>query len=104
MDINGDFLSFQDFSEKYNITNFLNYQSLLKAIKTYLKQCDFTIDIIPFQNIEKPKVAFSLKEMLKDDKGCKRIYKIFTKMSIVHPAQSKFEKNKYNISKQEWKQ
>ncbi|KAJ8303701.1 hypothetical protein KUTeg_018752 [Tegillarca granosa] len=43
-------------------------QSLLKAIKTYLKQCDFTIDIIPFQNIEKPKVAFSLKEMLKDDK------------------------------------
>ena len=73
----------------YNIkTNFLEYGSLMSAVKCHIGQLDFPL---------------KLKVMIKSSKGCNDIYKLLNYKSITPKSQIKYANEGFIIDDKEWK-
>ena len=73
--------TFEIFTKMYNIkTIFLEYGSLIRAVKCYTGQLD------SFKIPNNPVFPFKLKVLLKSSKGCNGIYKLLNYKSITPKA------------------
>ena len=71
LDINGNFLSYDEASRKYSIqTNFLNYQSIVQSVKAFLNTTQFQ------QNKKQlnPLQPLAIRMLFMQKKGCRMIY------------------------------
>ena len=90
--------TFENFIKMYNIkTNFLEYGSLIMAVKFYIGQ----LDNIKIPN--NPVSPFKLKLLLKYSKGCNDIYKLLSYKSITPKAHIKYANEGFIIDDEEWK-
>ncbi len=96
------FLLLQEIREKYGlISNFLEYNSVLQAVKSPFKQqFHDNASIVP---IPRPFIPFHLSCILKDKKGCKSLYKYFSSPKV--PKSKQYWERKLNLtfSDNEWK-
>ena len=71
----GHFMKYEEFQNTYHInTNFLRYQSLISAVKSFMKRLDIRNDSV--QKIYGPVIPSSIKIFLKSVKGSKDMYRI----------------------------
>ena len=99
---NGEFMNFETCKLKYSIkSNFLEYATLIKAIKTFID--NINIDNQKFVPMNNPIFPFNFRIFLKDKKGSKAIYKLLNKNNAVPTSQIKYFKLGYNFSAQKWK-
>ena len=91
------------FRNKYHLcSHFLEYASLVKAVKTYI------YDTLSITNTRKviitnPIFPFKLELFLITTKGCKEMYNILNKSTIIPTAQTKYSNLGYMLSAQEWR-
>ena len=72
VNINGDFLSYNDFQQIYNVkTHFLEYASILSSVKFYSKHFTFKDDKAKNHTPDQP---IQIKLINENRKGCKHIY------------------------------
>lgn len=103
MDVHGNLLKYENFIARYDVdSNFLEYNSLISSVKSYQKKV-LGLDVCPFQNLNRPKMSYNLKSILKDEKGCKEIYGVLKRTDIHPKAQTKYANLNYNISELEWR-
>ena len=103
IDEQGQFLTLEMFRNKYNLcSHFLEYASLVKAVKKYIYD---TLSITNIQNviITNPIFPFKLQLFLITTKGCKEMYNILNKSTIIPTAQTKYSNLGYMLSAQEWR-
>ena len=90
LDEQGNLMSYDEFRQKYVInTNFLEYNSLLRAIKSYMHKYDNQETLII--DLQKPSLPDSAKLLLSNRKGSKAIYNVINKTNCIPIAQSKYE-------------
>ena len=83
-------MSQEEFSQKYNInTNFLEYNSLLRAVKLCIQKYDIQETHI---DLQKPSLPENAKVLLMNIRGSKVIYNIVNKTNCVPNSQIKYEK------------
>jgi len=92
-------MSYEEFRQKYNInTNFLEYNSLLKAVKCYMQKYEITETYV---DLQKPSLPENAKLLLSNTKGCRTMYNVINKTYCVPSAQKKYENIVTN--NQDWK-
>ena len=87
-DNNGQFLSFEEFFNRYSVqTNFLRYQGMIQMLKKLKDNCTEGKTI----NIQRPFMPTPIKNILMDQKGCQTIYKILINSDVTPTAQRKWQ-------------
>ena len=87
-DNNGQFLSFDDFSNRSGVkTNFLKYQGVIQMLKKLKDKCIEG----KTTKIQRPFMTVPIKTVLMDNKGCQNIYKIYVNNNIMPTAQRKWQ-------------
>ena len=78
LDENNDFLSYNDFCFRFSIkANFLHYQGMIYAIKTFLKKKKYTLHL--HRLVETPFIPPYILCLVKDKTGVKSIYNSLNK-------------------------
>jgi len=99
---NGQVLSKEDISNKYNLMeiNFLEYLRVRTSVNLYVKKVKFNNDY----SFEQPIMPTNLKVLLKSKKGSKDIYKIFNKQKLNGTYKLKWERDlELSFSESDWK-
>ena len=98
---NGKFYSEHEFTTLYSInSNFIQYNGILRAIKTFLKNHDIT----EFYNkSSNPLIPFSILNIVEHKNGCKGIYNILNKNIHQPTSKSKWEQE-YQVEDECWKE
>ena len=80
-DNEGTFIDLNVLKNLYNIkTNFLQYASVMSAIKSYLKKLDIKI----VSKLQTPIVPYFPENILQNKKGCREFYDILQNYTLVH--------------------
>ena len=99
LDDQSNLMSHEEFRQKYNMkTNFLEYNSLLRAVKIYIKKSNVYETQI---DIQKPSLPENAKLLLSNVKGSKIFYNLINKTISIPVAQSKYQNIVMNT--QDWK-
>ena len=102
LDDEGNFLTFQIFREKYDIkTNFLNYASLVKAVKAFLNSLD-NINNKTFITLQTPILPFKIKIFLNKSVGNKAIYNLLNNKKIIPKAEIKYANEGFHFDSHMW--
>jgi hypothetical protein len=100
----GDFLIYEQFIIKYDITtHFLEYASLIKAIKTFIYNLD-PLNENTFTTLQNPIFPFKLNVLLKKKSGCKYLYEILNSKIIISKAQIKYANQGFIYEAKQWEQ
>ena len=103
-DEQGDILDYENFINIYRITtNFMHYASLVKAVKSYIKNLNDLKDNI-FSTISNPIFPFKLQLLLKNQRGCKDMYALINFKSITPKSQIKYTNQGFIFTPSDWEQ
>ena len=87
IDNNGQFLSFEEFTNRFGInSNFLSYQGIIQSLKKLKDSCADKRTT----NLQRPIIPVLINILLKDEKGCQSIYKILTTNNTEPTAERKW--------------
>ena len=106
LNADGNFLTFQEFEDKFNIkTNFLHYFQLIAAIPTDLKKKARECEAPSHKLLNTTMVSLFPGSSPVDlaDMRCKHYYKIFNKNPTVEPTGNKTWKVNFADNHTEWK-
>ena len=93
-DNEGRFLSFIDFTNRFNInTNFLTYQGIIEMLKKLKNKCTDSQTI----NFQRPFIPATIQLVLKDLKGCQSIYKSLINNETQIPTSQRKWQTKLNL-------
>lgn len=98
---NGNFLQFTDFKNIFDIrSNFLEYNSVISAIKLFLYKYSITQYT---KSVQRPFVPYQLKIILKSNKGARDIYRgLLSETDNCENQNSKWSKH-FSIPETKWK-
>lgn len=87
-DQNGIFLDFQSFTQSYDLRiNYLNYYCVISAIQNYIRKHRITITSSSLFNCILP---LTIKEIMSESKGSRRVYKLLNTKIIEPKSQVKW--------------
>jgi hypothetical protein len=90
LDEEGDFLTFESFTNKYNInTHFLNYASLINAVKAFV-HTQTSLTVTEFITIKIPILPFKLTFLLNKNTTSKVMYNILNSKITTPKSQTKY--------------